>query len=326
MAIITKHDGDTTVATIAVRNAIPKKFDGMQVMVLDASGDASLGAGQALYQYSSALSSWVLLWASALELTELDSRLSALVQAIGADIKSLFTGKADTAHTHSAATTSVDGFMSAEDKTKLNGIATSANNYTHPTGDGNLHVPATGTTNKGKVLTAGETAGSLSWTAIPSAPVSSVAGKTGAVTLVKGDVGLSNVDNTADSAKNVLSATKLATARTIALSGDVTGSVNFDGSADIAITATVVDDSHNHVMANVDGLQTALDAKLPSSSYTAADVLTKIKTVDGSGSGLDADTLDGLQASAFATATQGAKADLAAKRYSANFFKLNPLA
>src|SRR5689334_21108020 len=30
--------------------------------------------------------------------------------------------------------------------------------------------------------------------------------------------------------------------------------------------------------------------KLDASSYTAADVLTKIKTVDGSGSGLDADT------------------------------------
>lgn len=33
--------------------------------------------------------------------------------------------------------------------------------------------------------------------------------------------------------------------------------------------------------------------KLESSSYTAADVLAKIKTVDGSGSGLDADLLDG---------------------------------
>ena len=36
-------------------------------------------------------------------------------------------------------------------------------NYTHPDGDGNLHVPATGTTNANKVLTAGSTAGSLSW-------------------------------------------------------------------------------------------------------------------------------------------------------------------
>ena len=38
---------------------------------------------------------------------------------------------------------------------------------------------------------------------------------------------------------------------------------------------------------------------LASSSYTAADVLAKIVTVDGSGSGLDADTVDGLQASQF---------------------------
>lgn len=39
---------------------------------------------------------------------------------------------------------------------------------------------------------------------------------------------------------------------------------------------------------------------LKSASYTAADVLTKIKTVDGTGSGLDADLLDGNEASAFA--------------------------
>ena len=51
------------------------------------------------------------------------------------------------------------------------------------------------------------------------------------------------------------------------------------------------------------------DAALPASSYTAADVLTKIKTVDGAGSGLDADTVDGQHASAFATAAQGVKAD-----------------
>lgn len=37
------------------------------------------------------------------------------------------------------------------------------NNYSHPTSDGNLHVPATGTTNNGKVLKAGATAGSLVW-------------------------------------------------------------------------------------------------------------------------------------------------------------------
>ncbi len=40
--------------------------------------------------------------------------------------------------------------------------------------------------------------------------------------------------------------------------------------------------------------QTKAIAALPSSSYTAADVLAKIKTVDGSGSGLDADVVRGL--------------------------------
>ena len=45
---------------------------------------------------------------------------------------------------------------------------------------------------------------------------------------------------------NAGSATKLATARTIALSGDVTGSVSFNGSANVTIAATVGNDSHTH--------------------------------------------------------------------------------
>jgi hypothetical protein len=100
-----------------------------------------------------------------------------------------------------------------------------------------------------------------------------------------------------DANANAVSASKLETSRSISLSGDVSGTVSFDGTANVDITATVADDSHNHIIANVDGLQTALDAKLPSSSYTASDVLTKLKTVDGSGSLLDADLLDGQQGS-----------------------------
>lgn len=37
--------------------------------------------------------------------------------------------------------------------------------YTHPTGDGNQHIPVTSTTSNGKVLTAGATAGSAAWEA-----------------------------------------------------------------------------------------------------------------------------------------------------------------
>jgi len=46
--------------------------------------------------------------------------------------------------------------------------------------------------------------------------------------------------------------------------------------------------------ANFDNLNTEVGTKLNTTAYTAADVLTKIKTVDGTGSGLDADLLDGL--------------------------------
>jgi hypothetical protein len=43
------------------------------------------------------------------------------------------TKKADKDHRHNNATASADGFMSKEDKTKLDGIDAGANNYTHPT-------------------------------------------------------------------------------------------------------------------------------------------------------------------------------------------------
>lgn len=75
---------------------------------------------------------------------------------------------------HATATTSTHGFMSSTDKAKLNSIASNANNYAHPAGDGNLHVPATGTSNNGKYLMAGATAGSLSWQSIDAAKVGAV--------------------------------------------------------------------------------------------------------------------------------------------------------
>lgn len=41
-------------------------------------------------------------------------------------------------------------------------------------------------------------------------------------------------------------ANKLSSAKTISLTGDVSGSGNFDGSNNLSITATVADNSHNH--------------------------------------------------------------------------------
>ena len=49
--------------------------------------------------------------------------------------------------------------------------------------------------------------------------------------------------------------------------------------------------------ANFSNLNTEVGTKLDATDYNAADILTKIKTVDGASSGLDADLLDGLNAS-----------------------------
>jgi len=85
--------------------------------------------------------------------------------------------------------------------------------------------------------------------------------------VTKTQLGLGNVDNTADTAKNVLSATKWTTARTISVAGSQTGTVVLDGTANATLTL----------------------------SNTPSNLMADIKTVDGTGSGLDADLLDGKQ-------------------------------
>lgn len=99
-------------------------------------------------------------------------------------------GSRDTAH--AIATTTQAGFMSAADKTKLDGVSAGANNYTHPS----THPPS-----------------------------------------------------------------------------------------------IITQDASNRFV--TDAEKAAWNAKLNESVYTAADVLAKIKTVDGAGSGLDADLVDG---------------------------------
>ena len=69
------------------------------------------------------------------------------------------------------------------------------------------------------------------------------------------------LDGKLGASANAVSASKLATARTISLTGDLSGSVSFNGTANVTLTAAVADDSHAHVIANVDGLQAGLDAK-----------------------------------------------------------------
>lgn len=61
-----------------------------------------------------------------------------------------------------------------------------------------------------------------------------------------------------------------------------------------ASASAVTDTELGYLSGVTSAIQTQINSKLNSSSYTASDVLTKIKTVDGAGSGLDADLLEGL--------------------------------
>ena len=95
------------------------------------------------------------------------------------------------ATTTAVATTSANGLMSKDMVTKLNGIATGANNYTHPATSGNKHIPSGGSS--GQILrwsadgTAVWGADNNTWTAFKGA-TSSAAGTAGYVPApAKGD-------------------------------------------------------------------------------------------------------------------------------------------
>ena len=60
------------------------------------------------------------------------------------------TWQVPTNTTYSTATQSANGLLSAADKKKLDGVATNANNYAHPTTAGNKHIPAGGSS--GQIL------------------------------------------------------------------------------------------------------------------------------------------------------------------------------
>ena len=63
--------------------------------------------------------------------------------------------------------------------------------------------------------------------------------------------------------------------------------------------------TNNEVDANFNNLNTEVGTKLDAADFTGTNILTKIKTVDGALSGLDADTVDGIQASSFLRSDTG---------------------
>ena len=80
---------------------------------------------------------------------------------------------------------------------------------------------------------------------------------------------------------NVDSASKLQTARTISLSGDVTGRASFDGSQNITINTTVGNASHTHTLANISDLQASWDAILKAAPTAQVTRWPSISEVTG---------------------------------------------
>ena len=220
--------------------------------------------------------------------------------------------------TYGAATANTAGLMSASDKAKLYGIANGANNYTYtlPTASstlGGVKTTSTVTSSSGytacpiisgvpyyKDTNTTYTLGSFGVTATAdelnkldgvtatAQELNYVDGVTSNIqTQLNGKAASSHTHNYAGSSSTggaATSANKLATARTITLTGDVTGSTSFDGSGNVSITATVADDSHNHTIANVDGLQSALDGKSATNhNHNSAYVSKDLQFTDNNG-------------------------------------------
>ena len=104
------------------------------------------------------------------------------------------------------------------------------------------------------------------------------------VNITKGNIGLGNVDNTADKNKSVASAAKLTTARTVSGGSDITLSFNYDGSGNS--TANIGFYSCKHIVGNTNNYPFHRFAKLDNltGAYTDRTMLVYI-TQDYNGGG-----------------------------------------
>ncbi|WP_195763861.1 beta strand repeat-containing protein [Pseudoduganella rivuli] len=79
---------------------------------------------------------------------------------------------------------------------------------------------------------------------------------------------------------NVDTATRLQTSRTITLSGDATGFVDFDGNANVTLPVSVLDDSHLHAFTNLTGKPNSLGGYGILDAYTKTEVENLVSGLD----------------------------------------------
>jgi hypothetical protein len=149
--------------------------------------------------------------------------------------------------------------------------------YVHPTGDGNLHVPATGSSNYNYVLKAGNAPGMMAWSQVHWNEI----------------VGAPSTFSASAHA-----ATHMAGGSDPLFPANALGYLHNNGSGTLAFQVPTPDEigALPAASAAVDALKLGgqLPAYyLPAATYTGADILAKLAPVDGANSGLDADTLDG---------------------------------
>lgn len=92
------------------------------------------------------------------------------------------------------------------------------------------------------------------------------------------NLGLNNTSVTLGA--NIATADKLKTARTISLSGDLTGNVMFDGSANVALFAQVGNDSHTHSAATITAATTSVAGVTQLNNSVTSNLTTQAATAN----------------------------------------------
>jgi hypothetical protein len=198
--------------------------------------------------------------------------LNEIAAAIGDDanfsasIASVIAGKADASHTHSNATTSVAGFMSAADKTKLDGVEASANNYSLPLATSSVRGGVKiGYTANGKnypvQLSSEQMYVNVPWTDTDTDTVTRVG--------VPSDVSSGDIEIRGSGATTVTKSGNTITISSTDTDTNTTYSagtgLTLSGTTFSVTAGTYAAASHTHAISDVTGLQTALDGKAASS-------------------------------------------------------------